>query len=309
MLHLLLLLTGCDALFDVERHDLEPFRIAAIGVQDGEAVAAIWSGEGLYHSEAPTLEWRLNGRDLGEGWGLPVTGEGELELTATSPAGESLEAVVTVKEAPRAFEINRYAVTLDDLDLDARLEAEVTAADAAVEEGQALRVRLGADEGSTARWMTAMGQGTVLELEALSADIFAEEITFDDGELVSREPIEETLTHHLALVIDGEGGNRWSWIDAAFEDSAPYLRHEGRLFPVERTLEDLGERGYVAVTLAQAGGLAGVDLEDPQTVDDLSSQETLACAPPDEPFRIAWIAEGRCALPEVLGARVVVEVW
>ena len=45
--HLLLagLLPGCAEPFAVNRHDLGPFRIAALGVVDGQASAAIWSGQ------------------------------------------------------------------------------------------------------------------------------------------------------------------------------------------------------------------------------------------------------------------------
>lgn len=311
MLPLLLLLPACDALFDVERHDLGPFRIAALGVIDGQASAAVWSGEGLYHSAAPTLEWSLDGQRLGEGWGLPVDMDaGVLGLTATSPEGEVRYAEVPVKEAGRVFEINRYAVTLADLSLEARLEAEVRAIETTAEAGEAVRVRLGAEDDTVARWMTAMGEGTALELEPLAADLFDEEITFDDGALISRVPLDQGFTHHLALVIDGQGGNRWSWISAAYEVEQTLLRHEGFLIPVDRS--DSGGFDLVAATLVADDGVMGYRIEDAEGLADLAEADDLtplACAEPDVPFRLAWIAEGRCPLPEVLGARVALEIW
>jgi len=302
-------IVGCDALFDVERRDLGPFRIAAVGVIDGEASAAIWSGEGLYHTTPPTLEWTLDGRRLGEGWGLPVTGGDVLDLKVTSPDGETLYATVNVQDSPRAFEINRYAVVLTDLSLEARREAEVRAIDGAAEPGESVRVRLGAEEGTVARWMTALGEGTALELEDLAADLFDEEIVFEDDVLESREPLDKAFTHHLALVIDGEGGNRWSWIDAAYETEESMLRHEGWLIPIERNAAPGAGETMVAVTLVEADGVTGIGFEDVSGVADLTEQAAPTCAAPDEPFRLAWIAEGRCALPDVLGARVVLEIW
>lgn len=311
MLTLLLLLPGCDALFDVERHDLGPFRIAALGVVDGRASAAIWSGEGLYHSAAPTLEWTLDGRPLGEGWGLPVDMDaGVLGLAATSPEGAVRYAEVSVAEAGRAFEINRYAVTLGELSLEARQGAEVREVATTVGAGEAVRVRLGAEADRVARWMTALGEGTVLELEPLAADLFDEEIVFDGEELVRREPLGRGFTHHLALVIDGGGSNRWSWIDAAYDVAQPLLRHEGFLIPADRSLD--GDFGLVAVTLVADDGVMGYRIEEAEGLAALSGAEGLSelgCAEPGEPFRLAWIAEGRCPLPEVLGARVALEIW
>ena len=304
-----LTLLGCDALFDVERRELGPFRIAAIGVVDGEASAAIWSGDGLYHDEAPTLEWTLDGRRLGEGWGLPVTDGDVLELTATSANGDVKYATVSVRDTPRAFEINRYAAVLTDVSLEARREADVRPIDGAADPGESVRVRLGADEGSVARWMTALGEGTALELEDLAADLFDETLLFEDGELASREPLDRAFTHHLALVIDGDGGNRWSWIDAAYETEESMIRHEGWLIPVERNAAPGAGETRIAVTLVEDDGVTGIRFEDIVGVDDLTEQTPLTCAIPDEPFRLSWIAEGRCPRPDVVGARVVLEVW
>ena len=53
--------SGCAEPFEVRRQELSGFRIAAVGVVDGKASAAIWSGEGLGHAEAPILEWSMDG--------------------------------------------------------------------------------------------------------------------------------------------------------------------------------------------------------------------------------------------------------
>ena len=53
-------LVGCAPSF-MDRHDLLGFRIAAVGVEDGYASAAIWSGR-LFHEAPPLLELAVSGR-------------------------------------------------------------------------------------------------------------------------------------------------------------------------------------------------------------------------------------------------------
>lgn len=311
-----LALLACQEPFDVSRKDLGPFRVAALGVQDGLAQAAIWSGEGLFHSAAPALAWTLDGEALGEGWDVEVPGAGVLGLTVTAPDGSEHQAQLPVTErsltdTPPRPELTREAVTLgDDLRLDTRQGLEATALSTSAPEGDAVRLTLGASEGTTLRWMTAAGLGTLLELDAQRADVLAEELAWDDDAvLVQRDPLGPGLYPQLALLLDGAGGNTWLWADAAIGVDSPLLRHEGRLLPAD---DDLGgAAGWVSAVLVAEDTLQGFRLEQVAAVPegDLTAMDPLPCAPADQPFRLAWAAEGRCARPDLDGASVVLEVW
>jgi len=299
----LLLLVACQEPFDEDRHDLSGFRIAGIGVEDDMAKAAVWSGAGPWHEAQPGLSWALNGQPLGEGFDVPVTGEGELTLTATSAGGEVRTARVDVRAAGGAPTVRRQAVVLDEaLSLEARRAVTGVDVETTVSSGEAVRLILdGLSETESARWMSA--GGTVLELERDAADFLPEDIVFDDGELVSRTPAGEGVYSLLALLIDGAGGNRWLWVDAAVGEGATLLRHEGRLVRADAP----AEAGLVAATLI-ADPIGGVALSDVISVTDTDEQDDLPCAAAST-FSLSWIAEGRCARPDVLGARIVLEVW
>ncbi|MCK6524014.1 hypothetical protein L6R49_21615 [Myxococcota bacterium] len=278
---------------------------------DGVASAALWSGVGLYHDERPTLEWTLDGAPLGEGYDVVVPAEGGLlGLRVITPEGSELLAEVTAQEAPIAPPIvTRAAVDLSgDLDLDARRKVFAESVNGSVPEGKAARLTLSGDgvDGLTWRWMRAAGLGSLLELDPGVADVLAEDIVFDDGVLVSRTPTGPGLYPQLALGLDGLGGNRWIWVDAAIGVTTPLLRHEGRLVPADAEAPP----GLVAGTVVLTDDLVGLTLTDvaPATEDDIAGT-FLPCAPtPGAPFRLAWLAEGRCVRADLDGARVVLEV-
>ena len=290
---MLLLALACQDPFDVRRKDLGPYRIAAMGVHEGVASAAIWSGEGMFHSTTPTLTWTLDGQHLGEGFEVEVPEDGLLELEVANGAGEVLYGQLEVGAAPALPDFDRFAVTVDEVGLEAR-----RALDESPLEGSTtgVRIRLEAVDGVEARWMSAMGEGTLLELEPFAADVVAEEIVFDDGEIVERTAIEPLMAHQLVLLMDGQGGNRWTWIDAPLLLDGPFVRHEGRLLAHDEVFT-----GLASVTIGPEGTLVG-PLE-PATEDDHEA----TCGP--APFRLAWIVEGRCGLDQVEGQTVVIELW
>jgi hypothetical protein len=217
-----------------------------------------------------------------------------------------------VADLPAELALMRAEVDLrqSELEREAREAMEAEPVDDAVATGLAARLELGEPGGAEleeglVRWMRADGVGTLLELDERSADFLAEDVVFEDGEIVSRESLGDGLYSLLALHLGGEGANRWLWIDVAVGEEGPWWRHEGRLLPGEVS----AETGLVAGTVVEAEGLAGLSLEDLASVENLDELEPLACAPGDTPFRLAWIAEGRCPRPDMLGKRVVVTTW
>lgn len=329
----LLLLAGCQQPFDVTRKDLGPARIAAVGAVDDVLQAAIWSGQGAWHDQAPDLSWAVadtpqtdttQANDewtlLGTGWQVPAPPAGStVQCSVIDADGATLVAQFTVASAPPVFTLTRQAVDLGtdlgtDLSLDARRAAPTIPIDASVAADQAQRLSLSwptkPDTAAlTTRWMSAAGLGTLLELDTFSADFLAEDIVFDDSVsdnslIESRSSTGPGVYTQLALVMDGAGANRWSWIDAAVGVDTTLIHHEDRLLALDVDTST----GLVAVTLQSSDDLWGVLPTDPAAVTDLSDQDPLPCAAKGQPFRLAWIVEGRCARPDVLGARVVLAV-
>lgn len=305
-LPLVMLLAACQEPFETDRHDLRGLRIAAIGVHDGVAAAAVWSVAGPWHEQTPTLAWTLDGASIGEGYDVPVTGDGTLGLIVTDAAGASREAAVTVSSLSPALSVSRASVEIGtDLSLDARRALEAADIERSAPSGASVRLTLaGVAEDASARWMSAAG--TMLELETDAADLIPEEILFDDGEVETRTDLDDGVFPGLALSRDGAGANDWLWLDAAVgvQDEG-LVRHEGRLLVADA----VPEAGLIAATLVE-DAVGGVMLEAVEAVSDASQQEALACMPAGaETFSVAWVADGRCARPDVLGARVVLETW
>jgi hypothetical protein len=260
---LMLGLAACQEPFSVNRRELGPFRIAAVGVVDGVASAAVWSGLGLYHDERPTLAWTLDGAPLGEGYDVPVpAGGGRLGLTVTTSDGGVYVAEVTAREAPiNAPNVTRAAVDLSEsVDLAARRDVLAESVSGSVAEGEATRLGLSGDgvDGLTWRWMSAGGLGSVLELDPGVADVLAEDLEYEDGVLLARTPTGPGLYPQLVLGLDGAGGNLWVWADAAIGVTTPLLRHEGRLIPADVEAPP----GLVAGTVALSDDLVGLTLID-----------------------------------------------
>jgi len=199
---------ACDAEFSVQRGELGPFRIAALGAVDQIAAAAIWSGEGLHHSQAPTLTWTLDGEPLGEGWDLAVPHQGLLGLEVDDPAtGETHTAQVQVGQSPPPLHLERAAVDLSGgLDLEDRRAAVAEPVDTTVPAGHAARLSLQVDSAVplVARWMAA--SGAVLPLTDLQADWVPEVLTWDDGVVEQQSAV--FIVIHVDAVFSFGGENR-----------------------------------------------------------------------------------------------------
>ena len=295
---------GCAPTFD-DRHDLLGFRIAAVGVVDGEASAAVWSGS-VFHAESVTLHWSADGEPLGLGWGVPVPpGTGELGLRVVAPDGQERTARVSVSDGigPLAFERTLVSVG-DDVSIDGRSALEERPLAGSASDGEAVRIRLVDPGGTSTRWMVGSGATTLLELDSDTVDVLPDRLTFDDGEVVGRVPAEVDVAHVLALRMDGAGGNRWVWVDAPIAGDHSVFRSDG--WVLEGAVDV--STGLLAVTLdgLEAGGVGA--LGDPEPVLDLEQHDPPACAPSGQPFSLDWLANGRCSVSETRGRRVVVAV-
>lgn len=306
----LVLAVGCAEPFGVQREVLGPFRIAALGVVDGQAEAAIWAGQPF--TEAPlNLEWHLDDTVLGEGWGLtvPLSAAGQtLGLRATAPDGTTREASVTVGAAPDPFRVLRQPVDLSEIwSLEDRRDAKPLAEDAdEVSSGLSARLVAEVEPGSKARFRVPEGQGTLLSLTSATADLLPEDLQFEDGEVTTRTPVEPGLATVLVLSLDGHGGNRWQWVQVSMGLTlGARVRHEG--FVLEAEGAD-ARTGLLAITLTDLDPASGTfSAVDAEPVTDTAEQDPLACGP--APFRLAWLWEGRCTVDDAEGRRVVLEVW
>ena len=312
------LLGGCAEPFTVERHVLGPPRLAALGVQEGVARAAIWSGEGAFHRESPELEWSLDGAFLGEGFEVEVPGEGVLELRAQLSGGLELEGEVTVGpwatlDVLRA-EVERPSGRALSL-ADRRAVVEPVPVGGSVPSTSMLRLIAARSPATseTMRWMLGTERWSLLELSPQTADVVAARVDFEDGQIESVADAAGGLAPGLALSVDGEGGNGWQWFDVAFDVDEPLLRVGGRLLRAGPDADLLLDRpGHVLATLVadpEAQGQAGFALEEVQPGGDLETDRAAWPLPSCGSGRLLDdIAEGRCPLDAIDGARVVLEV-
>jgi hypothetical protein len=306
---LIFLLPACRAEFDVSRSELGPFRIAALGVEDlgaecPVATAAIWSGEGVFHSQSPQLLWSLDGEAIGEGWNVAVCGDGLLGLVAVHPDGTIREAQVDARLRIQPLGFRRESVVLPDLDLSARREIVGEPVRATVPEGEVVRIQMdGVLGGDTLSWMSPVGQAHVLGLNESTADLVMEAWALDDDGLLAERSPESGSSSHLAMVYDGSGGNSFMWIDAIFGFPDPdYVRHQGRLIYAP----DLLDASFVSASVSVDEN--GWALENVVLAAE-GDANMAACAKGAPSFSLDWIANGRCPLDELAGSQILLELW
>jgi len=318
MIGAVLLLGGCDPQFEVHRGELGPFRVAGIGVEKTpdmdcpQAAAMVWSGIGAYHDVRPDLSWSMGGVDLGQGHDVAVCEAGLLEMEAVSLDGATVQRAQVQVALPEVWEIQREAIgILEGVGLDERLAQVGEPVTDTVEQGSAVRVIfMGLSDDYEVRWMTPEGGGAALSLERTSADVFPQNLSGDgsvaEGELVSGCE-SGCVLGHLALAVDGKGGNGWSWVETAHGVSSGLVRHEGWL--LETDLPE--ETRWAAVTLrSDDSSPRGFSLEDWTALDTPDgSLLNPGCGLDGQPFELDWIVEGRCARSDVDGVTVVLELW
>ena len=316
---------GCAEPFTVERHSLGPPRLAAMGVWSGQARAAVWSGRGAWHESSPALSWRLDGDWIGDGFEVTVDNPGVLEVEVVLEDGTELSGAVTAG-AEVSVEVVRQAVARPgDLSRTARLQVvdpEPRAGAAAMREMVRLTAQRDDGASGTMRWMLGASDWSVLELHANAADVVPAEVNFEDGLIADVVDGAAGIGAVLALSVDGGGHNGWTWLDVAFDVNDALLPVQGHLFPISpETATDAVLQGqgrplsHVVATLrADPSGPAtvGIRLEDVEAGGDLQRElvdhPTPDCAPGDGGFVLWAVAEGRCSVPSIDGARVVLEL-
>jgi hypothetical protein len=315
-----LALVSCNPEFDVHRRVLGPYRVAGVGVEKRlgddcpRAVAAIWSGQGPYHDAELDLFWTLEGEFLGEGQGVAVCGQGELELEATAPDGTLHRARVDVSVPAFSWTPTREVVPVPrDVSTDSREALEGDGTADAEDTDQVVRVTLeGVPSTHEVRWMTPTEGGHALALSGGRADLLALLLELDDGLVEASSPVAGCpgcILGHLALAIDGSGNNAWGWVEAAYGVEASLVRHEGWLLEA-----DLGEgAAYAGVTLVSDDAAArGLRFENFQALTE-EEMDTglmqLECGVVGVPFELDWLVEGRCTRSQVDGQRVVLALW
>jgi hypothetical protein len=265
---LALLVLACSPPFDETRKDLVGFRLVGMAAEGTTLRALVWSGEGAYHSVAPTVAWTIDGEAVTAAPAAPFTALVRVE----SAAGEFEEGELVIEEAAVVPVVSGFTREMGD---------------------NAATVAVTADGDTTTRWKASRGAFT--ETGPHAADWTQADLpTEDEPDPAPGDPGPAAL---IALTLDGHGGTTWTWIDVA-TDAGPYLAVGGRLLPVDAAVPAEGR--YLA-TLTPADTLAGLVLTDLVPAGDTDTGE-LVCGL--DPFDADALADGRCGLDEAAGARV-----
>jgi hypothetical protein len=140
---LTVLLFACTPEFDETRKDLDGFRLVAMAADSAEPRALVWSGEGAWHSTAPTLTWTLDAE--------PDTFTAALHVE--NAAGDAEDGVLVVDTEATIPVVTSFTRTVDGSHASLALE--------------------GPDDAHFTRWMGT--SGTFTETGPLSADWDADE--------------------------------------------------------------------------------------------------------------------------------------
>jgi len=344
------LCSACFAPFPHDRHDLVDFRIVGVQVSDaapepGDTISAkalVYGGDGFYHDVLPTLEWSL-GEQVAEGPLVELTvpdedGEWELHLVATHADGLTQETAVLPLSVglglgplppPELPAIQRAVIELpldsdaEAFTLEARQRLQGEGAFLPMADGQAARLRLPLDDPEgryRARWMSAGGQGTFLELDATITDWVPADVFLDAEDLEAEvgEALELGLYGLGVLVIDELGSNAWAFADVNWGvelsvDSTTWVEHRGRLRgdpaapPSGLVKSKLMRDDDSPWGVAMGGGNPWFPWEHGEPFE-FAHPPCEHPLPAREPFDMDWIAEGLCSREAVIGHHVVMRV-
>lgn len=141
-------------------------------------------------------------------------------------------------------------------------------------------------EGAYTRWM-ASGGATIVE----------------DAPNVATVTLPEAGWYTVfALVLDGQGGNAWTWVDLVADVDEPRFESGGRILPTDGSAvaTDASQDAWLA-TLVAEDTFSGWRLTDLAPAEDADMGE-VACG--SQPFDLAALADGRCGHADADGKRV-----
>ncbi len=313
MILLLPLLLACQDPFEVDRHDLVGFRIAAIeaepvelpsGSRTWEVHLAVVADGRPFVDEQPLMSWfwledphELETADalsdpaavgpapsLTAPEGRPVLGllarhgdEEQRSFLVLDDAAATMDAAGVRPERVRARALDFPLSTLDreTSAVETRRALPVGPEVVSVVAGGALRLdALGVSDTERVRWMATAG--TFLELDGSSTDWFASDLTLDAGEVEERDDLPQQVVTFLALST-GSHRSRFAATDRLVTQEPPPATTlvNGRLL----VGADLDRPTFVTL-VADDDAPSGLALTDPTPIDpaprDLQELEAFA---------------------------------
>lgn len=285
-------------------------------VEDADALAAL-QPENNVHARGPASEL-----ELPEGSEDPLLG-----LLAVHEDGRVYRSMIRVPRDPghrwpeiEAIEVARVEGTdLDSLapeQVPAASRADWAATEGPVAPGDIARItvaRGASAPNARARWMSAGGAGTFLELDRARADWVAGAWAYDDEEVTEATPLAAGWVTGFTLLLDDLGGADYrAWDLPVGVEPIGLFTPRGRFLPAEAPFAGGLVRGTLVADDSAPFGLrleraAMVRRDELPRVDPFGTS-ALACEiPVAGPFDPDWLLEGRCLRGALDGAVVVVE--
>lgn len=266
---LLTLLLACTPTFEETRKDLDGFRLVAMAADGPDLHALVWSGQGAFHTVAPTVTWTIDGAGVTVAPAPPFTARVTVDNGTVMEEGE-----LVVQAHAVVPQITAFSRTFD---------------------GTTAALSFTVETDAVTRWMST--GGTLTETGPNAADWSLLPAPDEDGVVADPAAEDIGLVTIVGLTLDGRGGNAWRWIEVA-TDAAPYLAVGGRLLPLESPVSSAGR--YLA-TLTPAENRAGLVLTDVVPAADTDTADIVCGLDPFDPDALA---DGRCGLDDAADARV-----
>ncbi len=335
-------LLGCQEPFDVDRHDLVGFRIAAMQATPADAGEVTTPHVALVVDGRP---WSDGNVDLRWFWIADSDAFDTLDPLSTPDAvgptpamqvpehtqtlglialhgSDERRALTTVRsEAQRVPQLSDLSLeTLplqisalegSQLDVEVRRDLESTPADHVPVDGLGRLQAHFASEPTTDVWVRWMSTaGTWFELDALTADWVPGDLRVDDDEIEEPvTPLRAGGVTVLALALGEPGDTRFRAADVYVGPPPAGVWVGGRHIPTDPPIEiGAGQfaRGRLVSDDSAPSGLRLVDAEAVDDPDLDPGTDALPCQlPRTGPFDPLWMLEGICSRTAVDGTQVV----
>ena len=308
---MMLLWLGCADPFEHDISDLIDPRIVSVSREDG---MMIWSGEGLYHKQEPEVFWYdIDGNEIAQGIDVPQSSDmmfveafvGDRKFISEVLLGSSTFELDTQSFVVES-DVNHISIEEREKSTTEKLETFLEEQDA-FSEDDVWRIALhDTSPNIYTHWYTPLVAGTSLPLSQHSTDIYPFDLQFDDGELVSFEQKSIQAVLLSATYVDEQNVSsvRWKWLGAPVS-SAQYIQE--RWLSADAHIE---EGVWYQATIVPDDTIWGISLENVVAIDDFlienldMYQDPLPCFQ-NTMFRFDWVVSGRCALDNIVDAKVV----